>query len=175
MNTKQMQTRQKTHQLEPQQRTALSILEQPGQALDAQTRAILEPRFGHSFADVRVHHDASATTALDSRAFAVGQDIVLGNVDTATPQGLEILTHELVHTVQNARHGPASQMKLSDVGDAAERSAQQATHSVFRGAGNAATIASSAAPSSAISLWNLGWTPEETRGRSEERRVGKEC
>ena len=118
--------------LEPQQQAALSILEQPGQALDAQTRAILEPRFGHNFADVRVHHDVGAATALDSKAFAFGQDIVLGNVDTGTPPGLEILTHELAHTVQ--QRGLAPRASNHTPNDARlESDARAATRSVFNG------------------------------------------
>ena len=100
-----MKTKQKTNHLDPQQQTALSILEQPGQPLDAQTRAILEPRFSHNFADVRVHHNASAAQAADdfgARAFAVGQDIVMnaGEYDPRSISGLELLTHELTHTIQ---------------------------------------------------------------------------
>ena len=96
---------QGSRHLEPQQRTALAILEQPGQALDAQTRAILEPRFGHNFADVRVHADsaaARAATDFGARAFAVGQDIVMnaGEYNPSSVSGLELLTHELTHTIQ---------------------------------------------------------------------------
>ncbi len=35
------------------------MLRSPGQALDAATRAFMEPRFGHDFSSVRVHTDAS--------------------------------------------------------------------------------------------------------------------
>ncbi len=129
-----MKTKQKTHHLEPQQQAALSILEQPGQALDAQTRAILEPRFNHSFGDVRVHHDMHATRALESKAFAVGQDIVLGDVDTATPQGFEILTHELAHTVQQRGVQPDKrQPKLAPNDPSLEEGARAATRSVLAG------------------------------------------
>src|SRR5262245_44078336 len=36
------------------------VLRSPGQPLDAQTRAFMEPRFGHDFSGVRVHTDARA-------------------------------------------------------------------------------------------------------------------
>src|SRR5262245_56861255 len=36
------------------------VLRSPGQPLDAETRAFLEPRFGHDFSQVRVHTDARA-------------------------------------------------------------------------------------------------------------------
>jgi Domain of unknown function (DUF4157) len=155
------------NQLEPHQQNALSILERPGLPLDAETRGALEPRFGHNFGDVRVHSGGEAARAarnLEARAFAVGQDVVLGDVDTSTPEGFEILTHELAHTVQNAHYGPAKEMKLSGVGDAAETSAQAAASTALSGGSNAGAIASRAIPTGAVSLWNLGWTPEETHG-----------
>src|SRR5215211_5099267 len=34
------------------------VLRSPGQPLDPTTRAVLEPRFGHDFSQVRVHTDA---------------------------------------------------------------------------------------------------------------------
>src|SRR5438105_278681 len=36
------------------------VLGSPGQSLDANTRAFMEPRFGHNFSHVRVHTDAKA-------------------------------------------------------------------------------------------------------------------
>ena len=45
-----------------------------GQPLDAATRALMEPRFGHDFSQVRVHTDAHAgasALALNALAFTV--------------------------------------------------------------------------------------------------------
>ncbi|NJK44594.1 MAG: DUF4157 domain-containing protein, partial [Pleurocapsa sp. SU_196_0] len=103
MNTKQHRRHQRDTELETGH--ALEVLERPGEALDAGVRELLEPRFGHSFADVRVHSDAAAARAadeFDARAFAVGQNIVMNTGEYApdTPQGLSLLTHELTHTVQ---------------------------------------------------------------------------
>ena len=36
-----------------------NVLNTPGQPLDAQTRAFMEPRFGHDFSNVHVHNDAA--------------------------------------------------------------------------------------------------------------------
>src|SRR5215210_7979562 len=36
------------------------VLGSPGQSLDADTRAVMEPRLGHDFGQVRVHVDAKA-------------------------------------------------------------------------------------------------------------------
>lgn len=76
-----------------------------GQALDEQTRAFMEPRFGHDFSQVRVHTDAQATEsaqAMRAHAYTVGRDIVFGNGQYApgTQQGLHLLAHELTHVVQ---------------------------------------------------------------------------
>jgi hypothetical protein len=42
------------------------VLRSPGQPLDSQTRAYMEPRFGHDFSKVRVHADAKAANAASS-------------------------------------------------------------------------------------------------------------
>src|SRR5258706_582250 len=47
------------------------VLNSPGQPLDAETRAFMEPRFGHDFSRVRVHTDARAQeSALSVNALA---------------------------------------------------------------------------------------------------------
>src|ERR1044071_9576329 len=51
----------------------------PGQPLDAQVRAFMEPRFGHDFSSVRVHTDERATEsarAVKDLAYTVGGDVV---------------------------------------------------------------------------------------------------
>ncbi len=42
------------------------VLRSPGQPLDAQTRAFMEPRFGHEFSQVRIHADAGTAQVLRS-------------------------------------------------------------------------------------------------------------
>ena len=37
------------------------VLRSPGQTMDAETRAFMEPRFGHDFGRVRIHTDARAS------------------------------------------------------------------------------------------------------------------
>ncbi len=39
------------------------VLRSPGQPLDLEARAFMEPRFGHDFSQVRVHTDAKAAGA----------------------------------------------------------------------------------------------------------------
>lgn len=76
-----------------------------GQPLDAETRAFMEPRFGHDFSGVRVHDDARAaqsSDAVNAHAYTVGNDIVFGPGEYApgTTQGKSLIAHELAHVVQ---------------------------------------------------------------------------
>ncbi len=76
-----------------------------GQPLDAETRAFMEPRFGHDFSRVRIHTDVPAAQAageLGAQAFTAGRDIVFGSRQYAlsTNEGRRLLAHELTHVVQ---------------------------------------------------------------------------
>jgi hypothetical protein len=81
------------------------VLRSPGQPLDASARAFMEPRFGHNFAQIRIHTDARAAEsarAVHARAYTVGNHIVLGEGEFAghTGDGGRLLAHELTHAVQ---------------------------------------------------------------------------
>lgn len=81
------------------------VLGSPGQPLDAETRAFMEPRFGHDFSRVRVHADARAgqsARAVSALAYTVGRDIVFGIQQYApfTSSGQRLMVHELAHTIQ---------------------------------------------------------------------------
>jgi hypothetical protein len=83
------------------------VLRSPGQPLDRETRAFVEPRFGHDFSGVRVHTDtraAESARAVDALAYTVGNDVVLGTGKYAldTTQGKQLLAHELTHVVQQS-------------------------------------------------------------------------
>ncbi|WP_210262044.1 eCIS core domain-containing protein [Bradyrhizobium aeschynomenes] len=87
------------------------VLRSPGQPLDAATRADLEPRFGRSFAAVRIHTDANAAAsarAVGAQAYTVGHNVVFGNGHYApqSPAGRRLLAHELTHVVQQGRGAP---------------------------------------------------------------------
>ena len=76
-----------------------------GQPLDPATRAFMEPRFGRSFANVRVHTHGEAAVisrVLNARAFTVGRDVVFGDMQYAprTREGRKLIAHELTHVVQ---------------------------------------------------------------------------
>ena len=81
------------------------VLASPGQSPDASARAFLEPRFGQSLDDVRLHTDGRAQQAAKSvhaRAFTVGRHIVFG-AGEYVPHSVTstlLLAHELTHVVQ---------------------------------------------------------------------------
>lgn len=80
-------------------------LASPGRPLDEETRAFMEPRFGHDFSRVRLHTDARAAEsaeAVNALAYTVGQDIVFGagQYQPGTSEGRRLIAHELAHTVQ---------------------------------------------------------------------------
>jgi hypothetical protein len=78
-----------------------------GQPLDAAARTYFEPRFGHDFSRVRIHSDSAAHEAaasVDAKAYTVGSDVVFaaGQYAPHSPDGKQLLAHELTHVVQQA-------------------------------------------------------------------------
>jgi hypothetical protein len=83
-----------------------------GHRLDASTRAFYEPRFGADLGGVRVHTDSLArqsASAVNARAFAAGNHIVLGPGASAGVSPL--LAHELAHVVQNGAAPPTGTLR----------------------------------------------------------------
>ena len=76
-----------------------------GEPLPESAKAFFEPRFNHDFSGVRVHTDARANAAarqVDALAYTLGRDIVFGAgmYKPETPEGKQLLAHELTHVVQ---------------------------------------------------------------------------
>ena len=76
-----------------------------GRAIDPMVRALLEPRLGHSLAEIRVHDDAGAhvlADAHDARAVTAGRHIALHAEASPleSPGGVALLAHEATHVVQ---------------------------------------------------------------------------
>lgn len=76
-----------------------------GEPLPASVRRFMEPRFNADFSAVRIHTDAEAARAarhLGAKAFTTGNHIYFGagQYQPETPAGLELIAHELAHTVQ---------------------------------------------------------------------------
>jgi hypothetical protein len=104
-------------------------LRSPGLPLDARTRSLFGPRFGHDFSRVRIHAGpdaAESASAVNARAYTVGDDIVFGEGRHApdSPAGLRLLAHELAHVVQQSKGGS---------GSGAESRAAAAADSVIHG------------------------------------------
>lgn len=86
------------------------VLSSPGRPLDADTRAYMEPRFGHDLSTVRVHDDAASrqtADALHADAYTVGSHIVFGPQQYApgTSAGRWLMAHELSHVVHDGAAG----------------------------------------------------------------------
>jgi len=76
-----------------------------GAPLPSSVRSFMEPRFGASFANVRVHTgEAAANQAagVQAKAFTAGEHVFFGR-DAFQPQsasGRELIAHELTHVIQ---------------------------------------------------------------------------
>lgn len=113
------------------------VLASPGQPLDPQTRAFMEPRFGHDFSGVRVHTDgkaAKSARAVNALAYTIGRDMVFGAGQYApqTSKGRRLMTHELTHVVQQQGYvnHPSANYTLGSPVNAAEREAESVAQAV---------------------------------------------
>jgi hypothetical protein len=116
------------------------VLRSPGAPLDGSVRAQMEPRFRHSFADVRVHADgraAESARAVGAHAYAVGPHVVFGagRYAPGSAEGKQLIAHELAHVVQ--QRGTASMLQpkveIGAANDPAEREADAAAARVMDG------------------------------------------
>jgi hypothetical protein len=118
------------------------VLSSAGRPLDAGIRAEMEPRFHHSFADVRVHADgraAGSAQAVAAQAYTVGRDVVFaaGRYAPESGEGRRLIAHELAHVVQQRGASPSLQprLEIGGVDDAAEREADAAADAALAGGG----------------------------------------
>jgi hypothetical protein len=127
----------------------------PGRPLDAQTRAFMEPRFGHDFSQVRVHTDSEASRsarAINASAYTLGQNIVFGSGEYAptTSQGQRLLAHELTHVVQQSS-GPslapamAERVNVAPAADSFEHTANHVASAVVSAPASTAPVAAAQA------------------------------
>jgi hypothetical protein len=96
----------------------------------------MEARFGHDFADVKIHSDyaaGAAARAVDARAFTVGSDVVFaqGQYDPASFDGKVLLAHELTHVVQQRAY-PAEGLDRPEVVPASDPSESEADTTSLR-------------------------------------------
>jgi hypothetical protein len=116
------------------------VLGSTGQPLDPSARALMEPRFGRDFADIRVHADTAAgesARAIGALAYASANHIVFasGQYDPHSDHGRHLLAHELAHTVQQASEpiGAQATLTIGRSDDPSERAADAAADAVLRG------------------------------------------
>ncbi len=93
-------------------------------------RSELEPQFGESLADVRVHRGpevGDAARSISAKAFATGGEVYLPDEHgpAASGEGRKILSHELTHVVQQRRLGADLPDEGSPAGAALEREARE--------------------------------------------------
>jgi hypothetical protein len=109
------------------------VLSSPGRPLEAETRALMETRFGYDFSGVRVHADSEAAEsarAVNALAYTVGNDLVFSANRYAPhlPGGQRLLAHELTHVMQqqdSTSHASAQRdLRISHPTDTSEREAE---------------------------------------------------
>lgn len=104
---------------------ALPGIPSGGHALGAEVRRFMEPRFGASFAGVRIHTDDTAARLagqMQARAFAVGNQIFFGagQFRPESREGRELIAHELTHTLQQGAGRQPPGIQRSFLGDLAK-------------------------------------------------------
>jgi hypothetical protein len=150
------------------------VLRSPGQPLDRETRAFMEPRFGHDFSNVRVHTDgpaAKSARAVDALAYTVGRHVVFGTKQYApgTSAGKRLLAHELTHVVQQRKAVQQAPLDISQEDNSYEQEAALVASTVenkpsdqTKSVGKAATILQSR-----VRLQRLGANPNCTKAEAD--------
>jgi hypothetical protein len=91
------------------------VINSGGQQLDTGTRGFMESRFGYDFSKVQVHNNALAHQSsedINALAYTHGNHIVFaaGQYQPDTLKGKKLLSHELVHVIQ--QNGYVSRNKI---------------------------------------------------------------
>ena len=107
-----------TNELAAGVRTPINPMQGAGEPLPDSERAFFEPRFGHDFAQVRMHTNdsaARAAKAIHARAFTYGNHVFFGAGDYSpnTATGRHLIAHELTHVVQQ-QAGPGLIQRQDD-------------------------------------------------------------
>ncbi|MDR3676856.1 MAG: DUF4157 domain-containing protein [Acidobacteriota bacterium] len=106
------------------------VLRGPGQPMDAELRAFMEPRFRQDFGQIRIHTDTTAAQSakeLNARAYTAGKSIVFAEGEFAprSAGGRSLLAHELVHALQQGGQPQLIQRAPANYGSSAQVGAQQ--------------------------------------------------
>ncbi len=149
-----------------------------GQSLDGGAREYLEPKFGHSFENVKIHADGRAdelSKSVGARAFTTGQDVYFreGEYKPSSPEGRHLLAHELTHTIQQSRGSVSGTsigggVAISEPGDSFEQEASSAADTVTQGGqvavGGSKASAVQRMPASGLTLQRDTPTPAPAAG-----------
>lgn len=114
------------------------VLRSAGAPLDESVRQELEPLFGRSFANVRVHRDievAISAERLGARAYTVGNHIVFGagEYDPKSRRGLRLIAHELAHVFQQSGAMLPNVLRIAEAASPFEAEADHVADDVMRG------------------------------------------
>ena len=134
------------------------VLRSSGEPLDAATRTLMEPRFGHDFSRIRIHTDAQAAEsarAVNALAYTVGEDVVFGRGQyrPGSRDGQQLIAHELTHTIQQVagtspRESGRSERRLESEAEAVSRAAVEGGD-VRVGSSSPVSLSRQTAPSTA--------------------------
>jgi hypothetical protein len=102
-----------------------------GEPIEAGLREELSGKLGDSFHDVVFHTDAEAgelARSVDATAFTTGTDVYFapGQFKPDSPEGKELIAHELAHVVQQRGAPTSGPMRVSQPGELLERDAARA-------------------------------------------------
>jgi hypothetical protein len=151
------------------------VLQSAGQPLDANTRTYMERRFGYDLGQVRIHTDHQAddsSRVVNALAYTVGENIVFGRGQYAprTVKGRKLLSHELMHTVQQCSDGKAwrSRLRMSGLTDIAEQTSESTDRDTIQRKSPGAESSSSNSQ-----IWRSDFDIEIYPGPSDEGFVNK--
>lgn len=115
-----------------------SVVGSAGRPLEPGLRAGMEQRFGHSFADVRVHNDERAgesARAVNADAYTVGNHIAFQPkmYDPVSAPGQKLIAHELAHVTQQRHASRSGELAIGAANSPAEAEADRAANAVTSG------------------------------------------
>jgi hypothetical protein len=106
-----------------------------GEPIDDGLRDEIGGKLGDSFHDVKFHTDAEAgeiARSVDANAFTTGADVYFapGQFKPDSPEGKELIAHELAHVVQQRGAPTSGPMRVSQPGEPLELDAEQAARGI---------------------------------------------
>jgi len=139
--------------------TDVSLPSGGGAPLSEHVRSSMEPRFGYSFDNVRVHNDAASADScrrLGAAAFTSGSNVYFGRgtYQPHSTEGKRLIAHELVHVVQQSKGRVNGTAGISETNGKSSTEANRGTREVRRKIddGRESGLASSISPHASTSV-----------------------